>query len=169
MNLFRFALSHHPEEACPTRCWRVGKSSWWLCARCLGLYPAMLLALVLEPFLLSGLTQQHRAMLFAATVLPAWLAWAHDQLRPESPWPRAVATLTAIVAGLGAGVWIWGHIRDPFHGLFTFVLVLGAALSAAVWGLGRFFNDDAGRIPHLPEGPPPSGTDAGSGTPPPSR
>lgn len=129
----------------------------------------MLLALILEPFLLPALGQSTRAAVFASMVLPAWLAWAHDQLRPETPWTRGVATLTAVIAGLGTGVWLWGHIRDPFHGLFTFVLLLGAVLSAGVWGLGRFFNDDAGKIPHLLEGPPPSGTDDGSGTPPPSR
>ena len=169
MSRLRFALSHHDEPACPARCWRLGRTSFWLCARCLGLYPAMLLSLILEPFLLADLSPVARAWAFALTVSPAWLAWAHDQLRPEAPFPRAAATITALIAGGGAGVWIWGHIRDPFHELFTFVLVLGVVLSAAVLGLGRFFNDDAGKIPHLPEGPPPSDTDDGSGTPPPSR
>ncbi len=169
MRLIRFALAHHAEDACPTRCWRVGRTSWWLCARCLGLYPAMVAALIVEPLLLSGLGVAARALIFALTVTPAWLAWAHDQLRPETPWPRGVATFTAVPAGLGTGLWIWSHIRDPFHERFTFSLVLVAVLSAVVWGLGRFFNDDAGKIPHLQEAPPPSDTDDGSETPPPSR
>ena len=110
-----------------------------------------------------------REIALALTVTPAWLAWAHDRLRPEAPWPRVTATLTAVPAGLGTGVWLWSHIRDPFHEAFTFSLALVAVLSLAAWGLGRFLNDDAGSIPRLPEGPPPSDTGDGSGTPPPSR
>ncbi|MBU1510788.1 hypothetical protein KKD52_10540 [Myxococcota bacterium] len=169
MNLLRFALSHHHDDACPSRCWRVGSTSWWLCARCLGLYPAMFAAMILEPLLFAEIPLTTRAAMFAITVTPAWLAWSHDQLFPERPWPRAVATLTAVPAGLGTGLWIWSHIREPFHERFTFSLVLVAVLSAVVWGLGRFFNDDAGSIPHQQAVPPPSGTDDGSGTPPPSR
>ena len=168
--LLRFALSHHHDDGnLAARCWRPGGSGPWVCARCLGLYPAMALAFFLEPLMLPGLHLDWRSWIFAITLTPAWLAWAHDRLRPARPWPRLVATLTAVPAGLGAGLWLWSHVRAPFHERFSFSLVLVMALSAAAWGLGRFLNDDAGSIPHPPEAPPPSDTGAGSGTPPPSR
>jgi hypothetical protein len=168
--LLRFALSHHHDDGrLPSRCWRLGGVGPWVCARCLGLYPAMALALFLEPLVWMELPRPWRAWILALTVTPAWLAWAHDRLRPETPWPRLAASLTAIPAGLGAGLWLWSHIRDPFHEGFTFSLVLVGVLSLAAWGLGRFLNDDAGSIPHPLEGPPPSDTGAGSKTPPPSR
>ena len=162
----RFALAHHEPVDCPTACYRLG-GSWWICARCLGLYPAMFLGLFLEPFFLSGLGQVSRAWIFVLGVTPAWLAWAHDRFRPTSPARRGVATITAIFAGGATGIWLWGHVRDPFHGLFTFFLVLGAALSLAVWFLGRFFNENEGQIPHPPEASPLSDMDDPAGNPPP--
>jgi len=165
-----FVLSHHrADDGIGAHCWRIGRAGPWVCARCLGLYPAMGLALVLEPLWFPTLALGLRTVALALTVTPAWLAWAHDRLRPEAPWPRAAATLTAVPAGLGTGVWLWSHIRDPFHEAFTFSLALVAVLSLAVWGLGRFLNDDAGSIPRPPEGPPPSDMDVESGNPPPSQ
>lgn len=147
-----FALAHH-EERMETACWRVGHTSWWVCARCAGLYPAMFLTLLVEPFFLPHLSRFARAAIFFLTVFPAWIAWAHDQLHPQHPWPRRAATATGAVAGFGAGLELWAHIRDPFHSLFTFILVLTGISSAGVWALGRFLNgqESPGTSLHPPE------------------
>ncbi len=137
---FHFALSHHWDHL-ENACWHVG-GDWWVCARCSGLYPFLFLTLALEPFFLRHLGNEIRAGIFFASVLPAWIAWAHDRLHPRHPWPRRVATLLAIPAGFGAGLELWAHIREPFHALFVFILVLTGTASAGVWALGRFLDEE---------------------------
>lgn len=152
-HFLHFALSHH-WESLETACWRVGTTNWWVCARCLGLYPSMFLTLLLEPFLWAQLSQEIRALCFFITVLPGWLAWAHDRLHPQKPWPRLVATLTGVLSGVGVGLVLWAHIRDPFHALFTFILVLTGIASAGVWAVGQFLNaeEDPEKNLRPPEG-----------------
>ncbi len=139
-SFLHFLLSHHEPGRYDKKCYRAFNSSIHVCARCTGLYPAMLVALIAEPFLDISMTASWRMAIFLLLVFPAWLAWAHDVLHPDRPWPRLAGTLTAVPAGLGTGLLLWGHIRNPFHQEFTFVLILCSVLSLAAWFLGRFLN-----------------------------
>jgi len=109
-----FLLAHHrPEEL--ERCYLVwcGARPVWLCARCVGLYPALLLTLGLQlawplppgpwdpPFLAVG-------------SLPALADWALARLG-RTPGSNPRRTWTGVLLGLALGRTAALHGAQPFH------------------------------------------------------
>jgi len=98
---------HHPAEY--DRCYRVGRVR--LCARCSGLYPALLLVLALE--LAGGLeTPRLEWVILYGLPLPALYTWARRRLaaaRDSNP----VATVTGALLGIALGQGLCLYFRDP--------------------------------------------------------
>ncbi len=106
MGVLDFLLAHHrPEEY--DRCYRIG--GLHLCARCAGLYPALLLVLGLQ---LAGRLDTVRAewaVLFLLP-LPAVFSWARRRLTGAAG-SNPVSTVTGALLGvaLGRGIYLYLH------------------------------------------------------------
>jgi hypothetical protein len=100
-------LAHHrPAEY--DRCYRIG--GLHLCARCAGLYPALLLVLGLQ---LTGGVDSLRAewaVLFLLPV-PAIFSWARRRLTGAAG-SNPVSTLTGALLGVALGRGIYLYLRD---------------------------------------------------------
>ena len=105
-----FWLSHHhPSELHRTYSF----SKWHVCARCLGTYPTLMLALVWQQCAQAPLAAPWDLWGGVALLLPALLDWAHGQLRPSSgnnPW----RTVTGVGLGLALGRSLYIHVHRPF-------------------------------------------------------
>ncbi len=119
-----FWLSHHhPDEW--DRCYAVGPLR--LCARCLGVYPTMLVTLI--ALFAAHAPLEHPLDLAAVLLLtaPATLDWAFGRFRPHAfsnPW----RTLTGVMLGLALGRSLFIHLQRPF----PVVLLLQMGLVTAV-------------------------------------
>lgn len=132
-----FLLSHHPPQA-HDRCIRIGGLP--VCARCLGLYPALLAGLVVLFWTGGGWPVQAReGIILALLTLPALLDWAHGLFvsRPEGKVRRL---LTGVLLGTALSRVLYLHWLDPFSPPVLDVLgilVAGAALAGILrWRLG---------------------------------
>jgi hypothetical protein len=102
-----FLLAHHaPAEY--DRCYRLGGLHF--CARCTGLYPALLLVLGLQ---LAGVVETVRtewAVLFLLPV-PAVFSWARRRLTGAAG-SNPVSTVTGALLGIALGRGIYIYLRD---------------------------------------------------------
>jgi hypothetical protein len=102
-----FLLAHHrPEEY--DRCYVVG--SVHLCARCAGLYPALLLLLALQLTGLVGPLRAEWAVLFLLP-LPAIFSWARRRLTGAAG-SNPVATVTGGLLGIALGRGLFLYLYD---------------------------------------------------------
>jgi len=105
-----FLLSHHhPDQY--DRCYQLGGLR--LCARCLGTYPVLVLALALQLAAHAPLEHPLDVLLGVALVVPATLDWAFGQFHPHrfsNPWRSATGALLGI--GLGRSLYI--HLQRPW-------------------------------------------------------
>ena len=125
----RFFLSHHRDNELH-RCYAV--QGHFLCARCLGLYPLLLLAwtaqfvfhappseMAAEPWVVLGLS------------LPAMADWMVGQFWPHAfsnPW----RTFTGGMLGLALGRMLYIHMREPFPTGLRWQLLAGLAAALLV-------------------------------------
>jgi hypothetical protein len=108
-----FLLAHHrPDEY--DRCYAVGAVH--LCARCAGLYPALLLLLALQLTGLVGSLRAEWAVLFLLPV-PAVFSWARHRLTGAAG-SNPIATVTGALLGVALGRGIFLYLHD--HGSVAF-------------------------------------------------
>ena len=105
-----FWLSHHGKDE-RNRTYRFGAVR--VCARCLGTYPALLAALVLQ--FAMGVPNAWREDVPWALVLtlPALLDWAHGRFHPGGG-SNGFRTATGILLGLALGRTLYLHFQRPF-------------------------------------------------------
>ena len=129
---FPFWLSHHRAEEA-YKCFRVGP--WHVCSRCLGTYPVLFAALVLQlrrPFAPVHLDTD--LWLFAGLPLPAVLDWSVGQL---TRWRgnNGVRLASGLLLGASLGRCIYVNMRHPGD-VRVFVQLLGlSAVAGVVWGI----------------------------------
>ncbi|MCL2626677.1 MAG: DUF2085 domain-containing protein [Cystobacterineae bacterium] len=126
----RFLFSHHREDELH-RCYAV--RGRFFCARCVGLYPVLLLAWVLQfVFHVSSQEMLVERWMVLGLSLPAMVDWVWGQF-----WPKAFSngwrTLTGGLLGLALGRMLYIHMKEPFPvglcwqllaGLFVVLLVV---------------------------------------------
>ncbi len=122
-----FWLSHHhPDEL--DRCWRLG--GWHVCARCLGTYPVLALALVAQFAEHAPLTHPLDLPVGVALVVPATLDWAWGRFHPHA-FGNLWRSATGVALGLGLARSLFIHLQRPLPA----VLVAQGAVVGGVTGL----------------------------------
>lgn len=121
-----FWLSHHPPEELH-RCYRLGRLH--VCARCLGVYPTLLVALVGQFLFAAPLEHPADVPGVLALTLPATADWAWGRFRPgafSNPW----RTGTGVLLGVALARSLFIHLQRPFPPalLAQFALVTAIAL-----------------------------------------
>lgn len=127
-NLWRLLLSHHDEQHLD-QCFAFGSGAGrvFVCARCLGLYPAMLAMLVL-----GRLTGPWPAWLewtaLLGLPLPALLEWGVTVAggrRPAANWVRLL-TGSGLGASIGASLHVntYALLAEPVRAQFVFFLAV---------------------------------------------
>jgi hypothetical protein len=123
-----FLIAHHHADQLE-RCYLMwcGARPIWLCARCLGLYPALLLTLGLQ--LVRPLPPGAWDVPWLALgSLPALMDWGLARLG-RSPGSNLRRTLTGLLLGLALGRVAGIHGLRPFHPLaVAYLAVLGACV-----------------------------------------
>jgi uncharacterized membrane protein len=107
----RFFLSHHRGNELH-RCYAVrGK---FFCARCVGLYPVLLLALTAQ-FVFHAPQKEMAVERWIALwlSLPAMIDWMLGQFWPHA-FSNAWRTFTGGLLGLALGRMLYIHMREPF-------------------------------------------------------
>lgn len=105
-----FWLSHHgPDEL--DRCYHVG--AFHVCARCLGTYPVLLLAIVLQARLRAPLSWSWDLAFCVAMVLPATLDWAYGRFFPHR-FSNLWRSFTGALLGIGLGRSLFIHFQQPW-------------------------------------------------------
>lgn len=130
--IIRAVLSHHGAEH-RHHCYRLGSgpNAVFLCARCLGVYPVLLLVVGLEGAL--GIADlSHRWLLAAALITPTLIDWSRSQLF-KGKGSNVLRTLTGALAGLGLGLAFSDYFRDPSRPDFWILIGCIAAVAALVW------------------------------------
>jgi uncharacterized membrane protein len=119
-----FWLSHHhPSEF--SRCYRLFDVH--VCARCLGVYPVLFAALVIQFSLGAPLSHRLDVVGSAVLTVPALGDWAYGRLHPtrgNNGW----RTLTGALLGVALGRTLFVHFQKPFPDS----LVIQGALVVAV-------------------------------------
>jgi uncharacterized membrane protein len=105
-----FWLSHHaPEEL--HRAYRVGRLH--VCARCLGLYPVLLAALVIQFASRAPLSWRADGWIAIPLFLPALADWASGRFFPAlgtNVW----RTVTGALLGVALGRTLYIHLQQPW-------------------------------------------------------
>ena len=113
MGVLDFLLAHHrPEEY--DRCYALG--GLHVCARCAGLYPALLVMLALQLKGLVGPLRAEWAVLFLLPV-PAVFSWARRRLTGAAG-SNPFATVTGALLGVALGRGLFLYLHD--HGSVAF-------------------------------------------------
>lgn len=119
-----FWLSHHfPDEY--HRCYRLGP--FHVCARCLGVYPVLFGAFVLQVVLRAPLELPWEVPVGLVLTVPATLDWAVGRFRPER-FSNVWRTVTGLLLGLALARSLFVHVQRPFPVL----LLAQSALVTAV-------------------------------------
>jgi uncharacterized membrane protein len=119
-----FWLSHHPPEELH-RTYRLGTHH--VCARCLGVYPLLVLGLGVQFATRAPLALAWEVGAVALLTLPALLDWALGRFRPargHNGW----RTATGVLLGLALARSLYVHLQRPLPP----VLLVQAALVTAV-------------------------------------
>jgi len=129
---WRVVLSHHTKSELH-HCYRlpVTRKGIHICARCLGLYPVLLVTLGID----AGLWRfesEHRWFLAFALVTPAVIDWSATMLF-AGPGSNQVRTITGILAGVGLGLAFGDYFRDSSCAYFWGLMGGLAVIIALVW------------------------------------
>jgi uncharacterized membrane protein len=128
--LYWLPLAHHRRDQLE-RCLLVplgGGRRLALCARCLGLYPALALALLLQGWLRLGPAGTADWVLVLSGVFPALFDWGLSWLGRRRG-SNALRLATGVMLGLSLGRGFWLYFRDPRCEVFWVqlgLLVFGA-------------------------------------------
>ena len=125
----RWLAHHHPED-CPQKCLVISGS--YVCSRCAGLYPFVVVGLVVG--LLWPVSAHTAALVYYMGASPAWIQWATEEmgLYPLTQRTKWIRFFTAWPAGWGLGLILSTHMREPWNSSFTHAMVITAVLSSAV-------------------------------------
>lgn len=123
-----FWLSHH-FEADLHRCYRFGRTS--VCARCLGTYPTLLVALTAQGLMHAPVYLPMEVPVVLLLTAPATFDWVHGQWRPHA-FSNAWRTLTGVALGLGLGRSLFVHFASPWPPVLLAQLGLALATVALV-------------------------------------
>lgn len=126
-----FWLSHHlaPELH---RTYQMG--SVRLCARCLGLYPALVLTLALLFARHAPLAWPHETAWVLLLTLPSVADWSWGRFRPEAG-SNGWRTFTGVLLGLALGRTLYVHLQKPWPSslVWQLALVTGGILPVILW------------------------------------
>ena len=123
-----FWLSHHRAEHYG-RCLRIG--SWHVCARCLGLYPLILILLAAQIALRAPRAFRLDPWIALGLAAPALLDWARGRLWPASG-SNATRVLTGALLAVALARTLYLHLRDPWPALLLVQVGAFAAVAVAV-------------------------------------
>lgn len=121
-----FWLSHHTADEWH-RCYTLGP--FRVCARCLGVYPTLFIALIALFIVKAPLEHAWDVEVGLALTLPATIDWAIGRFRPHA-FSNAWRTFTGLLLGLGLARSLFIHLQRPFPAvlLAQFALVTAVAL-----------------------------------------
>jgi uncharacterized membrane protein len=123
-----FLLAHHyPEDY--SRCYRIAGRK--ICARCLGLYPLLVLTLAFQIGMRTRAAYEWEPWLVAALTLPAVIDWARGRFDPATGI-NPFRTFTGVLLGIALGRTVYLNMVRPgnklsvvhFAGLATVALVV---------------------------------------------
>ncbi len=127
-----FLLSHHPPAAAGDRCFRVGPLR--LCARCSGLFPALLAGLLVQR-LLPLTASRWDLPVELALILPALWDHARSVANPKAG-SNPIRAFTGQLLGLGLSrVAVVGHVEGFGAEAFLLPVVLSGCfvLAPRLW------------------------------------
>lgn len=121
-----FWLSHHPPDELD-RTWRIGGVH--VCARCLGTYPTMVIAIAVQLRLHAPLEWKWDAITGGLLIVPSTIDWALGRFDPHR-FSNLWRTFTGVLLGLGLGRSLFIHLQSPFPTvlLVQAIVVLAIAL-----------------------------------------
>ncbi len=125
-----FLLSHHPRGQLDRT---VALGAVRVCARCLGTYPTLVIALVLQLLAQAPLESPLDPVLALGLVSPALVDWAWGCFDPRSGTNR-LRLLTGALLGLSLARTLYVHLHRPYHPwlLAQLGLVAGVAIPVLV-------------------------------------
>lgn len=129
---WRVLLSHHRAHE-SHHCFGLGFVA--LCARCVGLYPVLLLVVLLEAGL-GRLDLGVRWFLAFALVIPAVIDWSRSKLF-SAPGNNGIRLATGALAGLGLGIAFSDYLRDSNLSYFWALMGSLTAVVLMVWWASR--------------------------------
>lgn len=101
-----------------------------LCARCLGLYPSLIIVLFLQAFLQSPRPGIMERWLLVAGIFPALLDWGRSWL-DHRRGNNAIRVITGALLGISLGRSCWIYLHDPLYEILWIqigLLTLGAII-----------------------------------------
>jgi uncharacterized membrane protein len=121
-----FWLSHHRTEE-RHRTYRLGQVQ--VCARCLGTYPTLLLAIAAQLWAGASLSWRFDGAWALGLLMPATFDWVWGRFVPRAG-SNALRTATGVLLGLALGRTLYVHLHRPlpFWLVAQGVVVTGAVL-----------------------------------------
>lgn len=129
---WRVLLSHHGSAELH-HCYRLGltREGIHVCARCLGLYPVLVVTIGLEAALWR-FESEYRWIAAFSLVTPAVIDWSRSMLfaaRGSNGW----RTITGALSGVGLGIAFGDYFRDSSCGYFWALMAVLVVVIALVW------------------------------------
>jgi uncharacterized membrane protein len=141
---FILLLAHHNEKECHHKCFQFryfpGKSIY-LCSRCSGLYPVLILTLILDFLFFPKMSSLMRSGIFWGLNILPWLHWAKEHFSQKPFGSKWVRYLTGIPAGIGTGILFADHFVNPWNYYFTTSLIFLGLITFCVVYLESFFRE----------------------------
>ena len=130
-----FLLSHHPRSELDRTYDCAGVH---LCARCLGTYPTLAMALVAQFRHHTVLSWRFEVLAGVLFMLPALIDWSLGRLRPRQG-NNLVRTGSGVLLGLALGRTLYVHLHHPYPRvlLVQAVVVTGVAVPVMLLALRR--------------------------------
>lgn len=130
-----FWLSHHHEDELHRTYSILGLR---ICARCLGTYPVLLAAIVVQARVRAPLSWRYDPHWTLLLPLPALADWAYGRFRPFAG-SNAVRSATGVLLGLALGRTLYVHFLSPWPTwlLGQAALVTAVALPVILLTYGR--------------------------------
>ena len=120
-----FWLSHHHADELD-RCWKIGGVH--VCARCLGTYPVLFLAMALQFSVKAPLEHPLDLPVTVALFAPALFDWAYGRFFPHR-FSNLWRTGTGILLGLSLSRSLYVHVQRPLPP--TLLVQLALVISVA--------------------------------------